>query len=73
MSSTALGRYMERHGIKPPEMASRLGVSLVSVYRYISGERRPEGDVMVRIRTLTGGEVRADDFYPDPAATPETE
>jgi predicted transcriptional regulator len=42
--------------------AAELEVSRETVRRYLSGERKPEWDVMHRIVALTKGAVTANDF-----------
>jgi len=45
------------------EVADKLGVSEMNVYRYISGANIPRPDKMQKIFEYTGGEVTANDFY----------
>lgn len=60
-----LARYMKRHKISDVAMAEQLGVTRMAVYNYRKGLRTPKGSVMRKIRDVTGGKVRADDFLDD--------
>lgn len=53
---------MIREGKSRPDVAKALGVSEVSVGRYLTGERRPKPLVMLKIKSMTGNAVTSDDF-----------
>ena len=46
----------------PASFAPRIGVSVQTLYRYLSGDRFPTPWNLRRIREVTGGAVTADDF-----------
>lgn len=63
MSRTKGSRYspgalaLARVGITQGSIASRLGVSAVSVSRYLSGKLRPHPQLVAAIRTLGGPDL----------------
>ncbi len=63
-----LADYLSRSEIKPSAFAERLGVTRQTLWRYMSGDRRPEWDVLERICAETGGQVTPNDFLGDPQA-----
>lgn len=64
-----LRQYLKENGIKVVDFADSIGVSPVSVNRYMKGERIPEKHVMGRIIAATGGKVNPSSFYPMYCAT----
>jgi len=58
-----LRRYLDARNIPVAVFAETLGVSVQAVHRYLSGERLPRPDVMMRIKQATHGAVRPNDFY----------
>lgn len=58
-----LRAYLDENGISTAAFAAQIKVSSAALYRYMSGERIPRRPVLERIVGLTGGAVRADDFY----------
>jgi predicted transcriptional regulator len=58
-----LRAYLDEHCISPATFAAQIQVSGAALYRYMAGERIPRRSVLERIVSLTGGAVRADDFY----------
>lgn len=59
-----LKTYLKRKKITPSEFGRMLGLkSRASVPRYISGERKPDADIMAKIKEITKGAVTADSFY----------
>lgn len=58
-----LSEFCERGGLKVPQLAKQLRVSLRTAYRYLNEERIPPKPVMQRLEELSGGEVTANDFY----------
>jgi len=57
-----LKQYLAQHNIPPDRFAGELGVSIPTIYRYLSGDRFPTPDNLRRIRDMTGGAVTANDF-----------
>lgn len=49
-------------------LAASVGCSRVTWYSWEAGANIPSAEFMAKLRTLTGGEVTADDFYPDDQA-----
>lgn len=54
--------YCKARGWGPAELARRIGVHRNSVDRYLRGERRPSWEVLERIKIVTKGKIKADDF-----------
>ncbi|MCJ2104725.1 transcriptional regulator [Methylobacterium sp. E-041] len=57
-----LADYLAAQEIKDAVFAERIGVSRQTLWRYKSGDRRPEWDVLERIAQETHGEVTPNDF-----------
>ncbi len=57
-----LAEYIDLNAIDKREFACLIGVTVVSLNRYLSGERRPEWPVLAVIRKVTGGQVTPNDF-----------
>lgn len=55
--------WMKEKGVRRSEAAEAVEVSVHTLGRYITGQRRPRRNVLERIKRLTGGSVTADDFY----------
>ena len=58
-----LEHYFEKSGQSPREFAEKIGVTAVTVGRYISGKRIPVKEEMRKIYDETGGLVTANDFH----------
>ena len=59
-----MSSYLEREGISYSEFARRIGASHAkTVQRYAKRHQRPNARMMIAIARVTGGEVRADDFF----------
>jgi len=58
-----LETYLKMSEITDADFAEKLGVNVISVRRYLAGQRIPNREVMEAIARNTGGEVRANDFY----------
>lgn len=58
-----LREYLAAIGQSSSRFAERIDVSPEAVRRYIKGERRPQADILARIRNVTDGAVRAADFF----------
>ena len=63
-----LSVYLKQHDFTVTQFAKMIGVSHSAVVRYNKGQRRPAKDVLGRIVDVTGGDVRANDFWPQPKA-----
>lgn len=59
-----LADYLSEAEIKPSAFAERLGVTRQTLWRYMSGERRPEWSILEVIARETGGKVTPNDFMP---------
>ena len=57
-----LSRWFEMSPITKLAFAEKVGVHRSQVYRWISGETRPDYEVARRIQDLTDGAVRLDDW-----------
>jgi len=63
--------YLETTGTTETAFAAALGVSQVTVHRYVKGKRFPDKDTILRVEVLTKGAVRpADWFAPNAAPAP---
>lgn len=60
-----LKSYLKLYNITNIEFSKRLGISNVSMSRYINGDRFPEKKILNKIYELTDGLVDANDFYLD--------
>ena len=58
-----LKEYLKFCGVTNKDFAKRIGITPVSLSRYISGERLPEKEIILKISSLTDGAVNPDDFY----------
>ena len=58
-----LKEYLKLNKISNKEFANTLGISPVSLSRYINGERIPEKDIFFKIFKKTNGFVSPNDFY----------
>lgn len=58
-----LGSYLKVKEITRADFGAEIGVSHVSVVRYVKGQRMPRPDVLERIHKVTHGEVTYADFY----------
>lgn len=57
-----LADYLETVGETHEAFAARIGVSQVTITRYINGRRLPRPHVLTRIVSATKGAVTANDF-----------
>ena len=60
-----LRSFLKFNGISNKEFSGKLGISNVSLSRYISGDRFPNTKILHKIYRLTDGLVDANDFYLD--------
>lgn len=58
--------YLGEHAIPDSAFAEQIGVTRQTLWRYKSGERRPEWDVLERISRITDGAVTPNDFLDAP-------
>ena len=58
-----LKEYLKLNKISSKEFANTIGISPVSLSRYINGERIPEKDIFFKIFEKTNGFVSPNDFY----------
>lgn len=58
-----LKEYMDEHGLSERALADLLKVSRVSVNRWRNGERFPSKACLADLFRVTGGAVRAEDFF----------
>jgi len=72
-----LQTYLEDKGLTAAEFARAAGfASRQVVHKYLTSERFPSPDALLRIRTATGGAVTADDFvdqHTQPVQPPKAE
>ena len=61
-----LTRYISQNKIDKAVFADDVGVTIQSLYRYLSGDRFPKPEIIQKIIAATNGEVTANDFLPDP-------
>lgn len=77
LSVMKLASYLTQAEISDSAFAERIGVSRQALWRYKSGDRRPEWDVLERIAHETAGQVTPNDFLPglpvDPSAPAASE
>jgi predicted transcriptional regulator len=57
-----LADYLAAKKISQAEFAQSIGVSQVAVSRYVSGQRMPRKNWLLKIRQVTGGLVTGNDF-----------
>jgi DNA-binding transcriptional regulator YiaG len=55
--------YLKKEKIKPIKMAADLGVSLATVYNWISGFSKPKVEHLQLIEAFTNKKVLPKDFY----------
>lgn len=58
-----LGDYIERENLTAVEFGRRIGVSAITMWRYLRDGRIPEVSTMKRIIAETRGEVTPNDFF----------
>lgn len=59
--------YLTKTGMTQTAFADLLGVKQATISRYLSGARKPEPDLMVRIFEATRGSVSPNDFFDVPS------
>lgn len=63
-----LETYLSEHGMTEAAFARELGVSQVTINRYVSNSRFPNPEMIERIFEATGKEVTVTDWYEQAAA-----
>lgn len=63
-----LADFLSDKGMSRADFAAALGVSEVTITRYVGGRRMPRVEHLRRIREVTAGAVTADDFLSAEAA-----
>lgn len=63
VSGMSLQSYLDEKSISDEQFGASIGVSATSVYRYRTGRRKPEDEIMTRIFKVTHGVVDANSFY----------
>jgi transcriptional regulator with XRE-family HTH domain len=58
-----LDEYLTSTNTSRSDFAKEIGVSEVSICRYLSGDRIPDRDRMAKIALATGGAVTPNDFF----------
>jgi transcriptional regulator with XRE-family HTH domain len=58
-----LGEYLNHARLDRHQFAERIGVSSETIRRYLTGERRPDRQKLVKIAEATEGQVTANDFF----------
>jgi transcriptional regulator with XRE-family HTH domain len=58
-----LKTYLQNNKITETAFAARLGVSQVTINRYVLGKRFPSPDMIRRIAVETRGKVKVADWY----------
>ncbi len=65
--------YLKSQKITAADFSKKIGVSSVSIHRWLVKKSIPRPDQMARIFEATDGAVRPEDFYPDiPNQSPAT-
>lgn len=58
-----LADYLRTAKTSEADFATSLGVTQVTVNRYLNGKRFPDKETILRIETITSGKVRPADWY----------
>lgn len=58
-----LEQYLIKKKISSSKFAEMIDVSRMTVDRYVTGDRIPKKDVMLKIKKATHGKVQPNDFY----------
>jgi transcriptional regulator with XRE-family HTH domain len=67
-----LKEYLSTKKIKHTDFAADLGVSQVTVTRYVNGERKPSLSMALKIEDITKRKVRVSDWF-DVSGSEQTE
>lgn len=66
-----LEAFLYKSGMSRADFAQLVGVSEVSICRYILNSRMPKREVLFKIAEVTNGAVTPNDFVPHPEANEE--
>lgn len=55
--------YMEKKGLKAATLAHHLGITVATVFNWLSLKTKPHADNLDKISKFTHGKVKAEDFY----------
>lgn len=66
-----LEAFLYKSGMSRADFAQLVGVSEVSICRYILNSRMPKREVLFKIAEVTNGAVTPNDFVPQPEANEE--
>jgi len=58
-----LAAYLSENNLTETAFAQVVGVSQVTINRYIQGKRFPDPGIIIRIEAVTGGRVAPADWY----------
>lgn len=61
---TSLETYLRNTSQTLDQFGRSIGVSGVTIHRWVTGKARPSWDNVAAIQVATGGEVTANDFVP---------
>lgn len=67
-SGMTLAEYLTTTGTSASAFAAKLGVSQVTVHRYITEKRFPDKDTILKIEKLTDERVRPADWFQPPSS-----
>lgn len=62
IATMTLNDWMVANRKSRDDVARLIGVSVVSVGRYLTGERIPKTKILMKIKHITGNQVTADSF-----------
>lgn len=63
IGAMTLQEYLDESGVSRGQLAELLGVSEVTVHRYLKKGTIPNAHVMPKVVAATGGKVQPNDFY----------
>lgn len=58
-----LRQYLDENDLSAAKFAEKIGVTPMSIFRYLRRERVPQAEVLARIIAETGGKVTPNDFF----------
>jgi transcriptional regulator with XRE-family HTH domain len=68
MIDMTLSEYLHTADLTHSAFAEKLGVSQVTVHRWVNGKRFPDRDTILRIENVTGRMVRPADWFREETA-----
>lgn len=60
----SLESYLQQSGLTQEAFGKTVGVSGVTVHRWVAGKSRPSWSMFAKIEAVTGGAVTVHDFLP---------